>query len=197
MTYSPASDILEVLRDIEYDKALTLDDPRYVETQEARGSQKTLNRLARKFGLELNTGRFSPALQRHVLFFGHTGSGKTTQLRHYAKDLSGPKKFMVVEVDIANELDLHNLQYADTLMAMARTLLAMLAQEGIELGAAALNDLENWFSERVLNSEEVKAFSAELQSGAEIKGGIPYLVNLFSKFTVAFKTNSTYKDSIR
>lgn len=197
MTYSPASDLLEVLRDIEYDKALKLDDPRYVETQEARGSQKTLNRLARKFGLELSTGRFSPALQRHVLFFGHTGSGKTTQLRHYAKDLSGPKKYLVVEVDIANELDLHNVQYADTLMAMARTLLARLAREEIELGKAALNDLENWFSERILNSEEVKAFSAELQSGAEIKGGIPYLVNLFSKVTVAFKTNSTYKDSIR
>ncbi len=197
MAYSPPNDILEVLRDIEYDKALNLDDPRYVDTREARGSQKTLNRLARKFGLDLSDGRFSPATQRHVLFFGHTGSGKTTELLHYAKDLGGPGKYLVVEVDITDELDLHNVQYADTLMAMARALLTRLEREKITLGNDALKALEEWFSERVLNSEQANEFSAEIKSGAEVKGGIPYLVNLFSRFTVAFKTNATYKESIR
>ena len=197
MEYRPPKDRLDVLRDIEYDKALDLGDARYVDTRDARDSKRSLNRLAAKFGLDLSTGRFAPAMQRHVLFFGHTGSGKTTELRHYAKELGGPGKYLVVEVDIAAELDLHNVQYADTLMAMARALLARLDRECIELDDDALEALENWFGERVLTSEQAREFSAALTSGVGVKGGIPYLVNLFSNFTAVFKINATYKDSMR
>jgi len=84
---------------IELQDALTLDDERYVDTQEARGSQQTLNRLARKFGIDLKNGRFFPATQKYVLFLGHIGSGKTIELRHYAKDLNGPDRYRVVEVE--------------------------------------------------------------------------------------------------
>lgn len=197
MSYQAPSSILQVLKNIEYEEALKLGDCRYVDTRTARGSQKTLGRLARKFGLDLSSGDFLPPTSKHVLFFGHTGSGKTTELRHYAKELGGPERYLVVEVDIALELDIHNLQYADTLMAMARSLLARLQMENIEVGVDALTELESWFSERVMTSEEAKDFSAEIKSGMEVKGGIPYLLNLFSKFTVAFKTNATYKDSMR
>lgn len=197
MTYQAPTNLLQVIRDINYEDALDQDDPRYVDTREARGSQKTLNRLARKFGLDINSGVFLPPTSKHVLFFGHTGSGKTTELRHYTKEFGVPERYLVVEVDITVELDLHNLQYADTLMAMARALLKRLENANIKLDEDALKELENWFSERVLNSEEGREFAAEIKSGAEVKGGIPYLVNLFSQFTVAFKTNKTYKDSLR
>lgn len=68
MLYQPPKDIIEVLQKIDYENALSYDDPRYVETTEARGSQRTLDRLARKFGLLLSDGRFVPASQKHVLF---------------------------------------------------------------------------------------------------------------------------------
>lgn len=197
MTYQPPNDLLEVLRDIGYDQALDCDDPRFVDTRKARGSQKTLNRLSRKFGLDLSSGRFAPATQRHVLLFGHTGSGKTTELRHYAKVLGGPGKYLVLEVDITAELDLHNVQYADILMAMARALLARLDEEAVTIERDALAPLEDWFGERVLTSEQSREFSAALTSGAEVAGGIPYLARVFSNFTAAFRTNSTHKDSMR
>lgn len=197
MEYQAPKHILQVLKEIEYEEALKLGDQRYVDTREARGSQKTLFRLARKFGLDLNSGEFYPPTSKHVLFFGHTGSGKTTELRHYAKELSGPSRYLVVEVDIPEELDIHNLQYADTLMAMARSLLKRLSETPVDLGEDALTELEKWFCERVLNSDVAKEFSAQIESGIEAKSGIPYLVTLFSRFTVAFKTNATYKDSMR
>ena len=115
---------------------------------QARGSERTLDRLARKFGLQLSDGRFVPPTQRHVLFFGHIGSGKTTELRRYAKALTGPDRFFVVEVDISTELDRNNLQYADTLMALARVLFDRLEAAGVVLDASALDPLERWFSER-------------------------------------------------
>ncbi|MGZ8219461.1 hypothetical protein [Methylomagnum sp.] len=197
MSYQPPNDILRVLQEIEFEEALGPDDERYVETREARGSQKTLDRLARKLGLLLSDGRFFPPMQKHVLFFGHTGSGKTTELRRYAQKLGGPDRFFVVEVDISATLDRNNLQYADTLMAMARSLLLRLEEVGVDLGADALAGLESWFGEWVLSSDDVKGFSAEMKATAGMEGGIPYLLKLFAGFTVAFKTNKTYKKSLR
>jgi Ni2+-binding GTPase involved in maturation of urease and hydrogenase len=106
-----------------------------VDTRESRGSQHTLDRLARKLGLLLADGRMYPPRQKHVLFFGHTGSGKTTELLHYATQLAGPGRFCVVQLDITKDLDRNNLQYADTLMAMARALLHRLDAAGVGLGA--------------------------------------------------------------
>lgn len=197
MSYQPPTDILEVLSKIEYENALEAGDPRYVDTREARGSQKTLDRLARKFGLLLADGRFVPPAQKHVLFFGHTGSGKTTELRHYAEELSGPGRFFVAEVDITVTLDRNNLQYADTLMAMAQSLLQRLFDKGVTLPANALEDLKKWFDERVLSADDSKEFSAEIRSGAEAELGLPFLIKLFSGFTTAFRANATYKESFR
>lgn len=197
MSYQPPKDILEVLSSIEYEKGLEAGDPRYVDTREARGSQKTLDRLARKFGLLLADGRFVPPALKHVLFFGHTGSGKTTELRHYAQALSGAGKFFVAEVDITVALDRNNLQYADTLMAMAQSLLERLIDNKIALDPSALDELRTWFDERVLSSEESQEFSAEIKAGAKAEGGVPFLIKLFTHFTAAFKANATYKESLR
>jgi energy-coupling factor transporter ATP-binding protein EcfA2 len=197
MSYQPPTDILEVLSTIEYENALEAGDPRYVDTREARGSQKTLDRLARKFGLLLSDGRFVPPAQKHVLFFGHTGSGKTTELRHYAQALSGAGKFFVAEVDITVTLDRNNLQYADTLMAMAQSLLQRLFDEGVSVPGSALEALKKWFDERVLSADESKEFAAEIKSGGEAKLGLPFLIKLFTRFTAALRANATYKESLR
>lgn len=197
MAHEPPKHLLDVLAVLDFEEALGPEDPRYIETERARGSERTLDRLARKFGLQLSDGLFVPPTQRHVLFFGHLGSGKTTELRRYAKALSGPDRFFVVEVDISTELDRNNLQYADTLMALARVLFDRLEAAGVLLDASALDPLERWFSERVLTEEGAKELSAGLEAGMTAKHGLPYLLSLFAKFTVAFKTNVTYKESLR
>jgi hypothetical protein len=195
--YEPPKHLLEVLADLDFEEALTPNDPRYVETERARGTERTMDRLARKFGLLLSEGRFVPPMQRHVLFFGHTGSGKTTELRRYARALGGRDRFFVVEVDISTELDRNNLQFSDTLMAMARALLARLEGAGAELDQAALDPLERWFTERVLTEAGSRELSATLETGAGVRHGIPLLLDLFAKFTAAVKTNVTYKEDLR
>lgn len=197
MSYQPPQHILNVLQQIDFEEALGPDDPRYVDTRAARGSQGTLDRLARKFGLQLSDGTFFPPTSKHVLFFGHTGSGKTTELKHYARELHGPDRYFVVEVDITLELDRNNVQYADVLMAIARGLVAKIDAQGISLGSDVLAELESWFDERVLTSEEGKTFATGLGVEARAEGGVPWLLKLFGKFTADFKANVTYKDALR
>jgi hypothetical protein len=195
--YQPPKHLLEVLQKMAFTEALAPDDPRYVDTSKARGSQQTLSRLARKFRLSLSDGAFYPTDSMHVLFFGHTGSGKSTELRQYSKQLSGPDRFLTLEVDVATRLDRNNVQYADVLMAVAEQLLARLQDEQIVPDPAVLEPLRNWFSERVIASEEAKDFRLEVESGAKAGVSLAGLLGLFTKFTAAFKANVTYKDSLR
>ncbi len=197
MSYSAPSNILEVLQKIEFNHALDADDDRYVDTQNARGQKKTLKRLARKLGLDLDTGEFLLFEQKHVLFFGHTGSGKTTELRRYARELEGPERFFIVEVDIAEVLDRNNLKYADAFMAMAQCLLSEIENQNIYVEAKEIAAMVKWFDERVLSFDEIKDFRLEVETIAKVGADWPWLLQLFAKFTSAFKANTTYKESLR
>ena len=197
MSYQPPKHILEVLQKIEYDSALPDGDPRYVDTREARGSEKTFVRLARKFGWDPATDAFFAPHTKHVLFFGHIGSGKTTELRRYAGALNESKRFYVVEVDVLAKLDRNNLQYTEALMAMAQTLLERLNADGFALAEDVLSPIRDWFVTSIQTRATTRELSAELKAGIQSGGGIPGLVKLFAGFTAAFKTGSSQKSEWR
>lgn len=197
MAYKPPTHILEVLQKIEYEEALPDGDPRYVDTKEARGSEGTFVRLARKFGWDPATNAFFAPNDKHVLFFGHIGSGKTTELRRYAGKLDESKRFYVVEVDVLAKLDRNNLQYTEALMAMAETLLERLKADGYSLGEEALKPVRDWFATAIQTRATNRELSAELKAGVEAGGGIPGIVKLFAGFTTAFKTGSSQKSEWR
>jgi len=194
---SPPDDILEVLASLDYESALGPDDPRYVDTAAARGSAQTPARLAMKFGLLLRDGRFVPPTKKHVLFFGHIGCGKTTELRRYCRQLEGPDRYLVVEVSVHEVLDRNNFEYTDLLMALAMALCERLEARSIPVPNSAVAGLERWFDENVKTVANLNEFSASVEAGVEGKAGIPLLASLFVKFTSAFKTNVTYKDELR
>jgi hypothetical protein len=197
MDYQPPGHLLEVLQKIEYEEALSDQDPRYVDSQEARGSEKTFTRLARKFGWDPASNAFFAPYEKHILFFGHIGIGKTTELRRYALQLNASRRFYVVEVDVLAKLDRNNLQYTEVLMAMAETLLERLHADGFVLGAEALEPLQRWFGNVVETQTTTKELSAELKTVAEGGGGIPGLIKLLATFTAAFKTGSSQKSEWR
>jgi hypothetical protein len=193
MDYQPPSHLLEVLQKVEYEEALPDGDPRYVDSREARGSEKTFTRLARKFGWDPASNAFFAPHEKHILFFGHIGIGKTTELRRYAGQLNASRRFYVVEVDVLAKLDRNNLQYTEVLMAMAETLLERLHGDGVALAAEALEPLQHWFGNVVETQTTTKQLSAELKTVAKGGGGIPGLIQLLATFTAAFKTGSSQK----
>ena len=197
MNYQPPSHLLEVLQKIEYEEALPDGDPRYVDSREARGSEQTFTRLARKFGWDPLSNAFFAPSEKHILFFGHIGSGKTTELRRYAGQLNGSKRFYVVEVDVLAKLDRNNLQYTEVLLAMAESLLEQLNADHCPLADEALDPLRRWFGQVVQTRTTSRELSAELKTVAEGGGGLPGLIKLLASFTAAFKTGSSQKSEWR
>ena len=197
MAYQPPKHILQVLQKIEYEEALPNGDERYVDTQAARGSERTFATLAHKFGWDPGSNAFFAPNNKHALFFGHIGSGKTTELRRYAAKLNQSKRFYVVEVDVLVKLDRNNLQYTEALMAMAETLLERMAADGHAVDDSTLKPVRDWFTTAVNTRTTNRELSAELKAGMEAGGGIPGLIKLFGGFTAAFKTGSSQKSEWR
>jgi hypothetical protein len=198
MSYAAPKHRLQVLQKIDFEEGLSANDPRYVDTQQARGSEKTFIRLAAKLGWDPASPEvFFPPTQKHVLFFGHVGSGKSTELRHYAEKLDNSSKFFVIDVDVNSKLDRNNLQYPDALMAMAEMLLNRLHNEGIQFEDEELEPLRAWFQSVTLTETSSREYLAEIKAGAQLGGGLPGIVKLFAQFSSAFKTGSTIKNELR
>jgi hypothetical protein len=197
MAYQPPTNILEVLQKIEYEEALPAGDPRYVDTEAARGSEKTFSRLARKFGWDPASNAFFAPSEKHVLFFGHIGSGKTTELRRYARQLNDSRRFYAVEVDVLTKLDRNNLQYTEVLMAMAESLLEQMIADGHAVSDGDLQPIRQWFATATQTRTSTRESNAELKAGLEAGGGLPGIVKLFAGFTAAFKTGASQKNEWR
>ena len=85
---------------LDYDIPLNPGDPRLVPLNDARGDFSE-NRILKALGMNPNSRELRKAPERlYVLFGGHRGCGKSTELRRLVSKLRGPKGYCVVFIDI-------------------------------------------------------------------------------------------------
>lgn len=197
LTYSPPSDPLEVLQKLNFDEAIGPTDPRFVDTDAARGGVGTQRSLARKFGLDLYQDKFFPNQKRHVLLFGPIGSGKSTELLRFVHTLKQGKRLFPILLNVRGEIDINNLQYADVLMALASAVVRDLTAQGLEIEPARIETMRRWFREHVATEDNIRELTGELRSEAGAELTIPFLAKLLTRLTTTFKNSSVYKDSLR
>jgi hypothetical protein len=155
-------------------------DPRYEPFLGLRGSGDVAERMASDI-------RFSD-YPVHLLFSGHGGGGKSTELERLRHRLENPKagedRFFVVyfEADYA-DIDVNDVDFLDVLLAMLRHVAQTLRVElGIELRPTWLNRfLGDW---KQLLGSDVEIEKLELDAK-------------FAKFTAAIKTSPDVRHKIR
>lgn len=193
----PPKSIWEVNQRLQYDEALAPNDPRWVDTVKARGGY-IFEPLYRRLGVDPEAWALRGAPRRsYILFCGHRGCGKSTELRRVHDRLDRPELFFSVLLDAAKKLDPNNLRYQDVFLGLAEALLAQLAESGVEIEQVFLSRLESWFDERVEKHEETRAFAAEVKSGVKGEAGIPFLSKIFAELRTAVSVGSTYKEELR
>ena len=189
--------LMAVAAAVNYQQALGLHDPRYEPTTLAR-AEKFEHRFYSRFNYSRETGEFAPPPQgKHVLFFGHVGCGKSTELTQLCAQLHHPDRYWVVRVDLLDLIDPSDARYSDVWLAVAQQLIAQLQAEQVPVTEVVLSRLRNWFSQRVLTNEQLSDLSAGLQTEVEAGGGIPFVAKLLARFTAAIKIGSSYRDTLR
>ena len=133
----------------------------------------------------------------HVLYGGHRGCGKSTELRRLRRQLHDQKRFYVLFIDAEVELSIHNLRYIDVLLSVAKKLFEQLERDQIEVDKVFLEQIEQWFDTQIL--QRIKQFGAHLRvdAGAETRAGVPGLARLFGKLIAQISAGSDYREEIR
>jgi len=162
-------------------------DPRYVDFGEVRGRD-----VVRRFLklLDVEEGFV------HIVYAGHRGSGKTTELNHLRYMLEEKGDTFVVYKDAYPDLAVGDLQYTDLLLYIAQ-----MSVEGVgrshPVREDLLEDVERWFYEVTkIEREEVEreiGVSAEAEAGLQL----PLLGKLLTRLTARIKGRSADLQEIR
>lgn len=176
---------------------LSPDSPLFQPLGSARGSFNP-EALYRALGIDSKAGKLRGSTRsQYYLFTGHIGSGKSTELRQISKAISGPEQFLVIMLDIGDQLDSNNLRYADVLIALAHQVLNILDEHQISLPAVFLQKLQDWSSSKIVDRIDQLDLSAELKTGLKAEPSIPFLGKLFAQLTTAIRNKVTYTESLR
>ncbi|MBF0401335.1 MAG: ATP-binding protein [Magnetococcales bacterium] len=197
MNDDEAQEFLSLGDNLEPNQALSPDSELFVDTAQARGSF-SFHGLYQRLGVDPQTLRLLKAPdRRYLLFLGHIGCGKSTELRRLQRNLHTPNCYHVLLLDARSELDPQNLQYVDLLLACAERLCATLQANGLTVASVHLERLHNWFVQHVETRMTDKTLSTELVTTAQAGFDLPLIGSLLAKLTNAFKYNASYKDELR
>jgi energy-coupling factor transporter ATP-binding protein EcfA2 len=137
----------------------------------------------------------SPQSLSHILFGGHIGSGKSTELRQLAKLLQ--KNYTVSVIEISQSLDINNLRFSDLLIALAGELAQKFEGYHLQPSPLFLDPVLNWFETRIVRQDHFTDLSAELKTTAEGKVGIPFFIKLMATITAKISSGASYREELR
>jgi len=106
-----------------------------------------------------------------ILFTGHKGSGKSTELMRLAGRLD--EQFFVVPFTVEESLDLFNMTYVEVLLVMGINLFQEAQTRGIQIKANLLQDLYD--SLYTLFGETIERSGASAEVGGRLEGLFAWL----------------------
>lgn len=157
-------------------------DPRYVPLEEVRQDNVPRD-LYRALKAAVGHPGEKPA---HVCYAGHRGNGKTTELFMVKEKLEKEDLFHFVYKAADADLATSDLDYPDLMLYLAKMALEGMPGD-VEINAALLKPIEQWFAVKVASDQNYKDSQLEVTSTAEGGITIPGLLKLLSRLTSSIK----------
>lgn len=129
---------------------------------------------------------------QRILFTGHTGSGKSTELWRLQQKLS--KQYLTIHFSVEKHLNLLEMNVIDLIFLIMEQIYAKAIAEGIGLKERLLTDILHWLEDTTeIRTDELKA-GVEVEAGA----GIPKLLSaLFIRVKGILQKSTATKVEIR
>ncbi|MDX1908457.1 MAG: hypothetical protein SF053_15580 [Bacteroidia bacterium] len=149
----------EIDQAVRFNEPIGPDHPFYTDFSGVRGDfrEKTVYRI---LNVDTGNGDFSfdadlNGFEKKLFFLGGMrGSGKTSELAKYAKNLHRPACFFVITCNIEDALDMNDVEYMDVLIFQLEQLTYELDQLNVRVDANILVKMKAWFQQR---ETEIKA----------------------------------------
>lgn len=174
----------------------------YVDTESVRGTEMKKMAMSCLYG-------GNPFAK--ILFSGHMGSGKTTEVYKLAKDISS--EYEVVKISLMKDLDLYNLSYIDLIFEIMSAIilhvdgrLGMLSDSDMSM----FNQLYNYWHAEYFKTEitnEDSEYVASVDGGMKAEQSVSLGSGLLAKFKFLvhvavngqgiFRTSTQTKDDLK
>ncbi|NEO58000.1 MAG: AAA family ATPase [Okeania sp. SIO3B5] len=138
-----------------------------------------------------------PETTKTILFAGHRGGGKTTELKRLEKKLQD--KYFIIYFMADEELDTNDARYTDLYLVIIKQVEEHLRKKNITLDKRLLQGFEDWFKEITKENEETVERSVSIEAASQLgsQTPIPFLVKLWVKLLAQIKGSAKNKKIIR
>ncbi|MBI5185240.1 MAG: hypothetical protein HZA01_05885 [Nitrospinae bacterium] len=141
-------------------------DSFHVETGEARDSYIS-------FIDEITDKLRTPNIK--LLFAGHRGSGKSTELNRLRRMIRG--EYFTITFSVRDELDIYNIDYIDLIFTLMEKIFSEGKRAGYIRNQKLIENIHSWLGETTEIKLEETAYGMEIATGVKAGGGL--LENIF------------------
>lgn len=189
--------IWQAKNNLNYKETISPDSDKFFDISAARGRYLLQQKLYDELSMDRAGVLHAPPRSKHILFTGHIGCGKSTELLRISKKLHKADAYYVVHLDCLSKLDTNNLKYSDVLLGLASALLEQVQSINITIASVHLTKLENWFKEHIITHDKLKGVQSELTAGAKLEPTIPFFAKLFGELTNKIHIGASYREQVR
>jgi hypothetical protein len=130
-----------------------------------------------------------------ILFTGHRGCGKSTELKliqkHWEKD------YRVIYLEVDEQTDINDVSYTDFYLIAIKQVEFEVRGLGMKLDSRLMDNFEAWFKDVTEETEQTVESSVSIQGEATLGSGAPFLAKLLVKLLAQIKGSDKQKKTIR
>jgi len=194
----------EIDQAVRFNEPIDVEHPFFTDFSNFRGEfeerlvYKNLN-VKRKDNVFTFDARTNSANKSILFLGGMRGSGKTSELAKYAKNLHHPECFFCITCNLDEELDMNELEYMDILILQLQKLTEKLNETSLSINTGIVQKMEKWFDEREKEVKNELKTEVGLEVGleSEIGGFFQKILKIFGKFKVGVTGSQERAVSVR
>ena len=130
-----------------------------------------------------------------ILFTGHRGCGKSTELKRIQKHWE--KDYRVIYLEVDEQTDINDVSYTDFYLIAIKQVEFEMRGLGLKLDSRLMDNFEAWFKEVTQETEQTVESSVSIQGEATLGSGSPFLAKLLVKLLAQIKGSDKQKKTIR
>jgi energy-coupling factor transporter ATP-binding protein EcfA2 len=130
-----------------------------------------------------------------ILFTGHRGCGKSTELKRIQSKCENEYRVIYIEFDL--ELDVNDAEYTDLYLLFIKKVADDLTELRLKFDPKLLDSFESWFKEITQETEATVQSSVSIETEASAGAVIPLISKLAGKLIGQIRGSSQQKKVIR
>jgi energy-coupling factor transporter ATP-binding protein EcfA2 len=130
-----------------------------------------------------------------ILFTGHRGCGKSTELKRIQKQWE--KDYRVIYLEVDEETDINDVSYTDFYLIAIKQVEFEMRRLGLKLDSRLMDNFEAWFKEVTEETEQTVESSVSIEGEATLGPEAPFLAKLLVKLLAQIKGSDKQKKTIR